>query len=124
VFLSYASEDWLAAERIATALRASGIEVWFDKTDLRGGDVWDRQIRKQIHECALFIPIISGHSQARLEGYFRREWKLAADPHARHGRGKGIPRARRHRRHLRTSRQLRNSYRMPKRLATTQDAPR
>jgi TIR domain len=32
VFLSYASEDTQAAERIATALRRAGIEVWFDKT--------------------------------------------------------------------------------------------
>jgi TolB-like protein/Tfp pilus assembly protein PilF len=79
VFLSYASEDAAAAERIATALRSASIEVWFDKTELRGGDAWDRQIRKQIHDCALFIPIVSAHSQARLEGYFRREWKLAAD---------------------------------------------
>jgi TolB-like protein/Tfp pilus assembly protein PilF len=79
VFLSYASEDPPAAQRIAEALRAAGIEVWFDKSELRGGDAWDRQIRKQIHDCALFIPIISSHSQARLEGYFRREWKLAAD---------------------------------------------
>jgi hypothetical protein len=23
------------------------------------GDAWDRQIRKQIHDCALFIPLIS-----------------------------------------------------------------
>src|ERR1700746_2760768 len=79
VFLSYASEDAPAAQRIAEALRAAGIEVWFDKSELRGGDAWDRQIRKQIHACGLFIPIISSHSQARLEGYFRREWKLAAD---------------------------------------------
>jgi hypothetical protein len=79
VFLSYASEDAVAVERIAAALGAGGIEVWFDKSELRGGDAWDRQIRKQIHDCALFIPIISAHAQARLEGYFRREWKLAAD---------------------------------------------
>jgi len=46
---------------------------------LRGGDVWDRQIRRQIHDCALFVPIISTTTQARLEGYFRREWKLAVD---------------------------------------------
>jgi TIR domain len=79
VFLSYASEDAVAAQRIADALRSAGIDVWFDKSELRGGDAWDRQIRKQIHDCALFIPVISSHSQARLEGYFRREWKLAAD---------------------------------------------
>ena len=48
-------------------------------SELRGGDVWDRQIRKHIHDCALFIPIISATTQARLEGYFKREWKLAVD---------------------------------------------
>lgn len=79
VFLSYASEDAAAAERIATALRNADVEVWFDKVELRGGDAWDRQIRKQIHDCALFIPIISSHSQGRLEGYFRREWRLAVE---------------------------------------------
>jgi TolB-like protein/cytochrome c-type biogenesis protein CcmH/NrfG len=77
VFLSYASEDGEAAKRIAGALRSAGVEVWFDQSELRGGDVWDQKIRKQIHDCALFIPIISTHTQARTEGYFRLEWHLA-----------------------------------------------
>jgi TolB-like protein/lipoprotein NlpI len=79
VFLSYASQDAEAARLICEALRSAGIEVWFDQSELRGGDVWDRQIRKHIHDCALFVPIISSATQARLEGYFRREWKLAVD---------------------------------------------
>jgi tetratricopeptide (TPR) repeat protein len=79
VFLSYASEDARAAERICTALRAAGIEVWFDRSELRGGDAWDNAIRRQIKNCALFIPIISSNSHARAEGYFRLEWKLAVD---------------------------------------------
>lgn len=77
VFLSYASQDTEAAKRICEALQAAGIEVWFDQSELRGGDVWDHKIRKQIHDCALFIPIISSHTQARTEGYFRLEWHLA-----------------------------------------------
>ena len=79
VFLSYASQDAEAAKRICEALRAAGIEVWFDQSELRGGDAWDRQIRAQIHECRLFMPIVSAHTEARVEGYFRREWKLAVD---------------------------------------------
>jgi TolB-like protein len=79
VFLSYASQDASAAQKICEALCAAGIEVFLDQSELRGGDVWDRQIRKQIHDCALFIPVISAHSDARREGYFRREWKLAVD---------------------------------------------
>ena len=79
VFISYASQDAEAARRICDALRAAGIEVWFDQSELRGGDVWDRQIRQQIHECRLFMPIVSANTEARVEGYFRREWKLAVD---------------------------------------------
>src|SRR5262245_6381349 len=77
VFLSYASEDAEAAARICESLRAAGIEVWFDRDDLRGGDAWDLKIKRQIHECALFVPLISAHTNARTEGYFRREWKQA-----------------------------------------------
>jgi hypothetical protein len=79
VFLSYASEDAGMAERICEALRFAGIEVWFDQSELRGGDAWDQKIRQQIRDCALFVPIISAHTQARPEGYFRLEWKLAVD---------------------------------------------
>jgi tetratricopeptide (TPR) repeat protein len=79
VFLSYASQDAQAAQRICEALRAAGIEVWFDQSELRGGDVWDQSIRRQIKSCALFIPVISRNTHARDEGYFRLEWKLAVD---------------------------------------------
>jgi len=79
VFLSYASEDVVAAANVCTALRAAGIEVWFDKSELRGGDVWDAAIRLQVKTCTLFVPVISRNTQARGEGYFRLEWKLAVD---------------------------------------------
>ncbi len=79
VFISYAREDGEAARRIAEALRAFGVEVWFDLSELRGGDAWDVKIRKQIRECTLFIPVISANTQAREEGYFRREWRMAVD---------------------------------------------
>ena len=79
VFLSYAREDATAARRIAEALRSSGVEVWFDENELRGGDAWDQKIRRQIKECALFLAIVSAHTQDRGEGYFRLEWNLAVE---------------------------------------------
>jgi TolB-like protein len=79
VFLSYASQDAEAAARICDALRVADIEVWFDQSELRGGDAWDQKIRKQIKTCALFLPLISKHTHERAEGYFRLEWKLAVD---------------------------------------------
>ena len=77
VFLSYASQDAEAVRRIAEALRAAGVEVWFDQNELVGGDAWDQKIRRQIKDCALFVPVISAATQARTEGYFRLEWRLA-----------------------------------------------
>jgi TolB-like protein/Tfp pilus assembly protein PilF len=79
VFLSYASQDADAARNIGDALRAAGVEVWIDTSELRGGDAWDASIRKQIRACALFMPVISANTRARAEGYFRLEWKLAVD---------------------------------------------
>jgi TolB-like protein/Tfp pilus assembly protein PilF len=79
VFLSYASQDAEVAQQLCNALRAAGIEVWFDRSELRGGDAWDRQIHEQIRDCRLFVAIISAHTEARDEGYFRREWRLAVD---------------------------------------------
>jgi TolB-like protein len=79
VFLSYASQDAEAAQRICEALRAAGIQVFLDQSELRGGDAWDQKIRHEIHDCALFIPIVSQHTQERLEGYFRHEWMLATE---------------------------------------------
>jgi TolB-like protein/Flp pilus assembly protein TadD len=89
VFLSYAREDTEAARRIADALRGFGIEVWFDQNELRGGDAWDANIRRQIRECGLFVAIVSATTQTRGEGYFRREWKLAVE--RTHDMAAGIP---------------------------------
>jgi TolB-like protein len=77
VFISYASQDAEAAACICSALRQAGVEVWFDQSELRGGDVWDQRIRREIRDCTLFMPVISANTASRLEGYFRLEWDLA-----------------------------------------------
>jgi pimeloyl-ACP methyl ester carboxylesterase len=90
VFLSYASQDSEVAQKICEALRASGLEVWLDRSELRGGDAWDQRIRRQIRDCALFMPIISARTQARAEGYFRLEWRLAEQRTHLMGRQRGF----------------------------------
>ena len=79
VFLSYASEDRSAAQTLKEALSAFGLEVWYDESGLDGGDAWDQKIRRQIRECDFFMPLISAQTEARPEGYFRREWRLAVE---------------------------------------------
>ena len=70
-------------------MRSAGLEVWFDESELRGGDQWDAKIRKQIDACTLFIPVVSQHTQDRSKGYFRLEWKLAVDQ--THLLAEGVP---------------------------------
>ena len=79
IFLSYASEDRQPARSIGDALTKLGIDVWLDESELGGGDAWDQKIRKQIRECDFFMPVVSARTEARHEGYFRREWRLAVE---------------------------------------------
>ena len=79
VFLSYASQDRAAARLLGDALPGFGLEVWYDESELGGGEAWDQKIRRQIRECDFFMPVVSAQTEARLEGYFRREWRLAVE---------------------------------------------
>jgi hypothetical protein len=79
VFLSYASEDRTAASAIRDALAAAGLDVWYDENELGGGDAWDKKIRRQIRDCDYFMAVVSAQTEARHEGYFRREWRLAVE---------------------------------------------
>jgi TolB-like protein len=79
VFLSYASEDRQAARSLRDALADYGLNVWYDESELGGGEAWDQKIRRQIRECDFFMPLVSAQTEARHEGYFRREWRLAVE---------------------------------------------
>lgn len=79
VFLSYASEDRPAARVLRDALTGCGLEVWYDESELDGGDAWDQKIRRQIRACDYFMPVVSATTEVRHEGYFRREWRLAVE---------------------------------------------
>ncbi len=79
LFISYASEDRPAVRQLRDALEAAGLDVWYDENELRGGDAWDQKIRRQIRDCDYFMPVISATTERRKEGYFRREWRLAAE---------------------------------------------
>jgi hypothetical protein len=86
VFLSYARDDAAAARRLAEALRAAGLEVWFDENELRGGDSWDAKIRQQIDGCALaelerLLHLPWGTNIYRERGCWIGSWKpLRDDP--------------------------------------------
>jgi hypothetical protein len=79
VFLSYASADRQAARLLRDALPDYGLDVWYDESEIGGGEAWDQKIRRQIRECDYFMPVVSAQTEARHEGYFRREWRLAVE---------------------------------------------
>jgi hypothetical protein len=78
VFISYASQNRDHARLLREKLRGMGVEAWFDVEQLEAGDNWDQKIRRNVNHCTLFLPIISTDTEKRVEGYFRREWKAAA----------------------------------------------
>src|SRR4026209_2187770 len=79
VFISYASEDRIAARTLRDTLANAGLDVWYDENELTGGDAWDQKLRRQIRDCDYFMPVISATTQRRKEGSFRGEWRLASE---------------------------------------------
>ena len=81
VFISYSRHDSAAVECLAGALQAAGVEVWFDRNELKPGDAWAAAILQGIKNCSLFIPVVSENTQleGRSRAYFWREWNIADD---------------------------------------------
>ena len=79
VFLSYASGDWPAVEKLKAALEEAGVDVFFDKDQLQPGDDWEGKLRRSIHQCSLFVPIISQQTLTSDRRFFRVEWNLALE---------------------------------------------
>jgi hypothetical protein len=77
VFLSYASEDRPLVEALKEELEQAGVDVWFDRDALEGGDEYERKIRRNIESCSLFVPILSRHSLTSRRRFFRLEWDWA-----------------------------------------------
>jgi TIR domain-containing protein/SIR2-like protein len=85
VFISYcrsaaakgSAPDAKMAFAIRDGLEARGVEVWLDKDRLQAGDKYDDDIKHYIETSSLFIPLISETTDARRDGYFRKEWDWA-----------------------------------------------
>jgi TIR domain len=44
---------------------------------LQAGDNWEVKLRRSIHQCSLFVPVISRQTLTSEARYFFVEWKLA-----------------------------------------------
>jgi Flp pilus assembly protein TadD len=76
IFVSYASEDEQQAEDIVLVLRGEQHEVFFDQSQLRGGENYHRVIRDEIDKTELLVFLISPDS-VREGGYALTELRFA-----------------------------------------------
>ena len=72
VFISYKREDELRAARIAHALEAEGLDVWWDR-GLPGGESWHANIETKLHEAGCVVVVWSSASAGADGGYVREE---------------------------------------------------
>ncbi len=77
VFVSYASEDRAAAGKINDALCNAGVDTFFDKEGLEGGENWETKLRETIRGCSLFLAVVSRNVLTSEPRFFRSEWRLA-----------------------------------------------
>ena len=67
VFISYASEDRPAAERLADDLRELDIDCWLDKEDLQAGDNWRAKIAKAVKHAPFFFCLLSKNGASAVQ---------------------------------------------------------
>ena len=62
LFISYSRKDIGFIRQLAGDLEKAGYDVWWDLTDLRGGDDWQRVIPTAIESSEHFIVVLSPNS--------------------------------------------------------------
>src|SRR5512147_2158231 len=62
IFVSYSRKDMDFARKLAGDLEKAGYDVWWDLTDLRGGDDWVRKIPAAIEESQFVLVVLSPNS--------------------------------------------------------------
>ncbi len=62
IFISYSRKDINFVRRLAGDLEKAGYDVWWDLTDLRGGDDWVRVIPEAIKNSDKIIVVLSPNS--------------------------------------------------------------
>lgn len=75
IFISYSRKDIDFARRLAGDLEKAGYDVWWDISDLRGGDDWVSEIPEAIKASDFFLVVLS--PTAALSAWVRKEYTQA-----------------------------------------------
>ncbi len=62
VFLSYSRKDLKFVKQLAADLQQAGYDVWYDLSNIEGGDRWATEIQTAIDNCDACITVISPNS--------------------------------------------------------------
>lgn len=79
VFISYSRKDTAFVRHLAADLEKAGYSVWWDISDLRGGDDWVRLIPEAIERSEFFIVVLTPNSTA--SEWVRKEYTQALSLH-------------------------------------------
>ena len=63
-FISYSRVNKEFALKLAKELRASKFAVWLDQLDIPAGARWDDELEKALHDCEIFLIILTPESIA------------------------------------------------------------
>jgi len=77
IFVSYSLTDAAVVDRIAAKLIEAGYSMWIDRTGIRGGELWRKQIVEAIELADAFIIAISPNSMK--SDNVRKELDLAEE---------------------------------------------
>lgn len=59
IFLSYSRVNQQFSLKLACELKSAGFSVWMDQFDIPTGSRWDDEIEKALHECEIFLFIMT-----------------------------------------------------------------
>lgn len=76
IFISYSHADQAFVVELVRFLRSSGVSVWFDKEDLKGGQKWADIIEDEIPSSKIFLICLSDKALGK-RGFFHTEQQLA-----------------------------------------------
>lgn len=75
VFISYSQKDIDIARKLARDLEEAGFDVWWDISDLKGGDAWLRTIQAALKASEYCLVVLSPNSAE--SGWVEKEYTYA-----------------------------------------------
>jgi TIR domain len=79
VFVSYIRDDSEVVDRLVTALRAKGLDVWLDRDNIAAGQRWKPTIHQAIRSGHLFLACFSRNYVDRDKSYMNEELTVAIE---------------------------------------------